>query len=82
MLVILSSHIYLIADLLHSEIQFYEAGWSVVFDVDPEQARKSREGIYPTLAKPNVIVADGHFANQVFGRLTHEGAKWVWTPLK
>ena len=74
--------IYLIADLLHSEVQFYEAGWSVVFDVDPEQARKSREGIYPTLAKPNVIVADGHFANQVFGRLTHEGAKWVWTPLE
>jgi glyoxylase-like metal-dependent hydrolase (beta-lactamase superfamily II) len=74
--------VYMIADLLHSEVQFYEADWSVVFDVDAEQARKSREGIYPDLARPNVIVADGHFANRVFGRLSQKAGKWVWTPIE
>jgi glyoxylase-like metal-dependent hydrolase (beta-lactamase superfamily II) len=74
--------VYLIADLLHSEVQFYEAEWGVVFDINAEQAHKTREGIYPTLAQPHVIVADGHFANRVFGRLTHEGDRWVWTPLE
>ncbi|MEM7532941.1 MAG: hypothetical protein AAF639_12245 [Chloroflexota bacterium] len=73
--------VYLIADLLHSEVQFYEAEWHVAFDIDPAQGRETREGIYETLAQPNVTVADGHFSEQVFGRVSNEDGKWVWTPL-
>ncbi|MEM7347928.1 MAG: MBL fold metallo-hydrolase [Chloroflexota bacterium] len=73
--------LYLIVDLLHSEVQFYEADWHVVFDVDPATGRETREGIYATLANPNVIVADGHFSDRVFGRLTNEAGKWVWSAL-
>lgn len=73
--------LYLIVDLLHSEVQFYEASWFVAFDIDPVAARQTREKMYPIIAKPNVLVADGHFANQVFGQLTNEDGKWVWHPM-
>ena len=75
------TEIYMIADLLHSEVQFYEADWHVVFDIDPAQGRQTRESLYPKLAQPNVIVADGHFADKVFGRLTNENGRWQWNPL-
>ncbi|MEM7131867.1 MAG: MBL fold metallo-hydrolase [Chloroflexota bacterium] len=70
--------VYLIVDLLHSEAQFKEADWSVAFDIDPVQGRTTREGIYAELAQPNVLVADGHFSNSVFGRLSHENGQWIW----
>ena len=72
--------IFMIVDLLHSEAQFYEADWSVAFDIDPEAARATREAMYPRLDRPNVIVADGHFADAVFGRVTNEAGRWVWSP--
>lgn len=70
--------LYLIADLIHSEVQFVEAEWHVVFDIDPELGRKSREELYPLLADPNVTIADGHFANGVFGKLTNDDGAWTW----
>jgi glyoxylase-like metal-dependent hydrolase (beta-lactamase superfamily II) len=73
--------VYMIADLLHSEVQFYEAKWRVVFDIDPVQGRKTREDIYPKLSQPHVMVADGHFADCVFGCLTNEDGRWHWNPL-
>ena len=73
-----NQQLYLIADLLHSEAQFLEDEWSVAFDIDPTVARKSREDMYPKLADPNVLVADGHFSTSSFGQLTNEGGKWVW----
>ena len=47
----------------------------------PAAAQATREAMYPRLDRPNVIVADGHFADAVFGRVTNENGKWVWTPL-
>lgn len=73
--------VFMIVDLLHNEAQFYEASWSVAFDIDPVAARATREAMYPRLDRPNVIVADGHFADTVFGRVTNDGGSWVWTPL-
>ncbi|HSH01970.1 MAG TPA: MBL fold metallo-hydrolase [Anaerolineae bacterium] len=73
--------VYLIADLLHSEVQFYEADWFVAFDVDPETARETREKMYETVAQPNIIVGDGHFADAVFGQLKREGDGWRWQAL-
>ncbi|MGB1250073.1 MAG: MBL fold metallo-hydrolase [Candidatus Promineifilaceae bacterium] len=73
--------VFMIVDLLHNEAQFYEADWSVAFDIDPAAAKVTREALYPQLNRPNVIVADGHFADAVFGRVTNENGKWVWSPL-
>lgn len=77
-----NQEVYLISDLLYSEVQFYEAGWHVAFDVDPMQGRKTRENIYALLAKPHIIVANGHFADTVFGRLTQQDGRWLWQPLE
>ncbi len=76
------TEIFLIVDLLHNEAQFYEADWSVAFDIDPAQARATREAMYPRLNHSNVITADGHFADTVFGHVTNDDGKWVWTPLE
>ncbi|MCB0035830.1 MAG: MBL fold metallo-hydrolase [Anaerolineales bacterium] len=70
--------VYMIADLLHSEVQFYKPEWCVAFDADQAQARATREGILDTLAQSDVIVADGHFADRVFGRLVKDGDSYQW----
>ena len=73
--------VYMIVDLLHTEAQFYEPDWFVAFDIDPAQARATREAIYPKIAQPNVIVTDGHFADSVFGTVTLEDGKPQWHPM-
>lgn len=73
--------VYLITDLLHCEVQFYEEDWHVPFDIDPAQGKATREAIYPKLAKDNVLVADGHFADHVFGTITMgENGRPLWHP--
>lgn len=74
--------VYMIADLLHSEVQFYKTEWCVAFDADQAQARATREGILDTLAQSNVIVADGHFADRVFGRLVKDGDHYQWQTIE
>ena len=76
-----NQEIYLIADLLYCEVQFHEPGWHAVFDIDPVQGNKTRENIYALLAKPHIIVANGHFPDKVFGRLTQTDGRWLWQPL-
>lgn len=68
-------------DLLHSESQLYEASWYVPFDVDPVEARASREAMYPEMIQPNTMTALGHLSNQVFGNLSEGEDGYVWTPL-
>lgn len=73
--------LYLVADVIHNVAQFEEMDWFVAFDMDPETARQSREGLYDALAQPNTLVACNHFADEIFGRLTNEDGRWVWHPL-
>jgi glyoxylase-like metal-dependent hydrolase (beta-lactamase superfamily II) len=72
---------YLLADIVHGAMQFEEPEWSVAFDSDPAMARRSREGLYPELIKPNTISIANHFSNTVFGRLAKEGDTYRWQPL-
>jgi len=73
---------YLLGDVLHGTMQLAEPDWSVAFDTDAELARKSREKLYPELAKPNTIVAAGHLSNNVFGRIEKSNGKYHWIPLE
>jgi glyoxylase-like metal-dependent hydrolase (beta-lactamase superfamily II) len=73
--------LYLCADLLHSESQLYEPTWSVPFDVDPAEARATREAMYAELIKPNTVSAWNHFSNKIFGRLSKEDGGYKWSPL-
>ncbi len=73
---------YLLGDVLHGAMQIEEPGWSVAFDDDAELARKTRDGLYKELVKPNTIVAANHFSGGVFGRIIIEAdGKRKWQPL-
>lgn len=61
--------LFLTADTLHGAMQLQERDWNVAFDIDPAEARRSREKVLPELAKPNTITAANHFSDQVFGRV-------------
>lgn len=72
---------YLLADIIHGAMQFEEPAWSVAFDTDPAMARRTREGLYAELIKPNTISIANHFSNSVFGRVVKEGDGYRWQPL-
>jgi glyoxylase-like metal-dependent hydrolase (beta-lactamase superfamily II) len=73
--------LFLTADILNGPVQLVEPTWSVAFDTDPELARKSREGLYPELVKPNTVSGINHFPDAVFGRIREADSKLTWTPL-
>lgn len=73
--------LFLLGDVLHGAMQLEERDWSVAFDVDVEQARKTREGLYPELVKPNTRIAANHFSNAVFGSIVETEAGLRWHPL-
>lgn len=73
--------LFLTADILHGAMQLQEPDWSVAFDIDPAQARLSREGMYQEFTKPNTLVGVNHFSTNVFGTITPDGDLYRWTPL-
>lgn len=81
MITVGDERLLLAADLLHSESQLYESTWSVPFDVDPDEARDSREMMYEEMIQPNTMVAMGHLSNEVFGYLSRDRDSYVWSPL-
>jgi glyoxylase-like metal-dependent hydrolase (beta-lactamase superfamily II) len=69
----------ILGDVAHCPAQIPETEWGVLFDVDPEVARRTREQLLAELESPETSVASGHFSGAVFGRvLPGEGARqWV-----
>jgi glyoxylase-like metal-dependent hydrolase (beta-lactamase superfamily II) len=72
----------ILGDVIHCPLQLDEAELSIVFDVDPNLARQTRERIAAELeGSPQTIAADGHFAGSVFGRVVPAtGKRWVSFP--
>lgn len=68
----------ILGDVLHCPVQMTEAEWSIVADVDPELARRSREEMYRELEKPGTFAGINHFADAVFGRLVLAESKRTW----
>ena len=73
--------LFLLGDVLHGVMQLQERDWSIAFDIDPETARKTREGLYPELVKPNTLAAANHFSDAVFGRVTQSDSGLTWQPV-
>lgn len=73
--------LFLTADVFHGVMQLQEPDWSVAFDVDAEQARKTREGLYSELTKPNTLVAVNHFSNHAIGTIAPAGSRYKWQPI-
>jgi glyoxylase-like metal-dependent hydrolase (beta-lactamase superfamily II) len=68
------------SDIFHSIIQFKEIHWYSVFDLDPKRAEITRKKFLPEFLKKNSFIANGHFSNSVFGKLTGEDGKLKWEP--
>jgi glyoxylase-like metal-dependent hydrolase (beta-lactamase superfamily II) len=71
----------IMGDVIHCPLQFDEGDLTVIFDIDPAMARRTRERIAAELEGSSTIAADGHFADAAFGRLLPGQGK-RWTSLK
>jgi hypothetical protein len=65
-------------DVMHCPVQFDEADWSVVLDVDKELAKRTRERLMRELEDPATISADWHIPDVVFGRVMSAQGTRYW----
>jgi glyoxylase-like metal-dependent hydrolase (beta-lactamase superfamily II) len=63
-------------DLMHHPIQMAEPDWCSHFDVDPDQARKTRRGFCERYADRPVMVLGTHFHHPTAGRIVRHGETW------
>jgi glyoxylase-like metal-dependent hydrolase (beta-lactamase superfamily II) len=74
-----SARAIITGDVLWCPAQIPEAEWSVVFDVDPGLAGRTRDAFLAELEGSETVLACSHFPDAVFGRvLTGEG-KRMWS---
>jgi glyoxylase-like metal-dependent hydrolase (beta-lactamase superfamily II) len=68
----------ILGDVLHCPAQLPEAEWSVLFDVDPVAARKTREAVLAEMESTSTVLACSHFPDAVFGRVLSGEGKRFW----
>jgi glyoxylase-like metal-dependent hydrolase (beta-lactamase superfamily II) len=68
----------ILGDVMHCQVQVTESHWSFVFDVDPEQGVRTRQELLADFGDDNTIVAGGHFAGHVFGRVLPPARVRAW----
>ncbi|MCF2532514.1 MBL fold metallo-hydrolase [Yinghuangia soli] len=67
-----------LGDVMHCQVQVAEPHWSFAFDVDPAEGRATRERLLKELEDENTLLAGGHFAGHVFGRVLPPRTARVW----
>ncbi|AKU15412.1 MBL fold metallo-hydrolase [Luteipulveratus mongoliensis] len=73
-----SPGVLVLGDVMHSQVQVAEHGWSFVFDHDPVLAGKTRERVLGEAQETGVRIAGGHFADHVFGTVRAATATRAW----
>jgi glyoxylase-like metal-dependent hydrolase (beta-lactamase superfamily II) len=71
----------ILGDVLHCPAQLPEAEWGVLFDVDPAQARKTRDQLMAELEGTATILSCSHFPDAVFGRVVRGNGKRYWNAI-
>ena len=71
----------ILGDVMHTQAQVSDPDWNFRFDVDPDRSRSTRREVLRRFAGGNDIIAGGHFAGSVFGRIgtpamIHRWATW------
>lgn len=61
--------VVVLGDVMHCQVQVEEPHWSFAFDVDAAQGRETREKLLRELEDESTLLAGGHFAGHVFGRV-------------
>ena len=80
-LVVLSSaeeRAMFLGDVVHCPIQLVDDDWEALFDVDPAQARKTRNALAAELEGSNTPLAPAHVPNLKFGRLIPAEGRRRW----
>lgn len=67
-----------LGDVMHCQVQIEQSRWSFLFDVDAEQSLRTREQLLKELEDRRTILAGGHFAGEVFGRVLPASARRTW----
>lgn len=68
----------ILGDVVHCPAQLLEPDWSVLFDVDAEVARRSRDGLLAELEGSDTVVGCSHFPDSVFGRVVPAQGRRMW----
>jgi glyoxylase-like metal-dependent hydrolase (beta-lactamase superfamily II) len=71
----------LIADALLHPAQVTEPDWISMFDVDPEQERRTRRTLLDQLESEGLLFSASHFPEPAFGRVVREDGRRYWQPL-
>lgn len=73
--------LFLWADIVHAAVvQFPHPDWTIVFDVDGEQAVATRERIFAQCAAEGTRVAGSHLAFPGTGRVVVDAGTYAWEP--
>ena len=67
-----------LGDVMHCQVQVTESDWSFVFDADADQAIRTREQLLKESEDADTLLAGGHFADGVFGRVLPPVAARRW----
>jgi hypothetical protein len=70
--------VVVLGDVMHCQVQVVESRWSFLFDADAEQAVRTREHLLKELEDPATVLAGGHFAGHVFGRVLPPEPRRAW----
>lgn len=70
-----------IGDLAHHPVQLTETEWSVVLDINPQQAAATRAQIVERLERDGGLVLGGHFPPPGIGRLVRLEGRRLWQAL-
>jgi glyoxylase-like metal-dependent hydrolase (beta-lactamase superfamily II) len=68
----------ILGDVMHCQVQVIESHWSFAFDADPERGIATREQLLKELEDDDTVLAGGHFAGNVFGRVLPPTARRAW----
>jgi glyoxylase-like metal-dependent hydrolase (beta-lactamase superfamily II) len=68
----------ILGDVMHCPAQLLEPDWSVLFDVDQDVARRTREALLAELEGGDTVLGCSHFPDSVFGRVVPAQGKRMW----
>jgi glyoxylase-like metal-dependent hydrolase (beta-lactamase superfamily II) len=68
-------------DVAHHPVQLTEWEWGVAFDLDPDQARATRQQLIERVERERELVIGTHFPAPGFGRLVRLSGRRIWQAL-
>jgi glyoxylase-like metal-dependent hydrolase (beta-lactamase superfamily II) len=71
----------ILGDVMHCPLQVSTPEWGVLFDVDADMARRTRERMLSELEGEDVDVGCCHFPEAAFGRIVRASGRRTWRPV-